>query len=58
MTLADEMIEYRAKNRISQRELAKRAGVTLQTIWYIENGKVPTKITEAKVRLAMKEEEN
>lgn len=56
MTLKEEILEYRAKTGISQRKFAEKAGVTLQTIWNIENDKVPTrKITETKIRLAMKE---
>lgn len=55
MTIGQEILEFRAKTGLSQREFAKRAGITAQTVWYIENGKTPTKITETKIRLAMKE---
>ena len=58
MALKDLMIDYRARHRISQRELAKLAGVSLQTINSVENGmQKPSKVTEAKIRLAIKEEE-
>ena len=50
--LSKKMLEYRAKENISQRELAKRVGVSLQTINSIENGiQEPTKLTEAKIYL-------
>ena len=38
MTLPERMIAYRAKENISQTEMAKRCGVTLQTINTIETG--------------------
>ena len=57
MTLQEMMIDYRAKNRMSQKELAKRAGVTLQTINSVENGhQKPSKVTEAKIRLVIEGE--
>lgn len=58
--LSERMIEYRAKERISQKELARRVGVTLQTINSIENGlQEPSKVTRAKIDLviSVKEEE-
>lgn len=58
--LSNKMIEYRAKERISQKELAKRVGVTLQTINSIENGlQEPSKVTRVKIDLVInrKEEE-
>lgn len=57
-SLAERMIEYRAKERISQKELAKRAGLSLQTINLIENDlQKPSKVTEAKINLVIGEEE-
>ena len=54
MSLQDDMIMFRAKEHISQTELAKRAGVTLQTINSVENGhQKPSKLTEAKIRLVI-----
>ena len=54
MSLQDRMIEYRARERISQVELANRAGVTVQTINSVENGKQdPSKITIAKIELVI-----
>ena len=56
--LSKKMLEYRAKENISQRELAKRVGVSLQTINSIENGiQEPTKLTEAKIYLTINNDE-
>ena len=56
--LSEQMIRYRAKERISQKELAARCGVSLQTINSIENGiQDPSKVTEAKIRLVIEGEE-
>lgn len=50
MTLAQRMIDYRAKENISQTELARRCKVTLQTINSIETGQQnPSKLTQAKI---------
>lgn len=58
MTLIDEMVRYRAKERISQAELARRCGVSLQTINSIENGQQePSKVTEMKIRLVVEGEQ-
>ncbi len=40
MTLKERMLNYRARNRISQYELAKRLGTSQTNIWRIENEKV------------------
>ena len=46
------MLEFRAKNDMSQSDLAKLCKVSLQTICAIENGKQkPHKKTETKIRL-------
>ena len=59
MTLQERMIEYRAKERINQTELAKRVGVTTQTINSIETGaQEPSKITLAKIELVIGKEEH
>lgn len=58
MTLSEQMLRYRAKERISQGELAKRCGVSLQTINSIENGtQEPSKLTREKIRLVVEEEQ-
>lgn len=55
--LSEKMIEYRAKESISQKELARRVGVSLQTINSIENGlQKPSKVTKAKIDLVIKKE--
>ena len=57
-TLAEKMIFYRARERINQAELARRCGVSLQTINSIENElQSPSKVTEAKIRLVIEDEE-
>lgn len=57
-TLQDRMLDYRARNGISQRELARRCGLSVQTINSVENGlQVPTKLTERKICLIIDGEE-
>ena len=34
---AEEVIQFRAKHNLSMRELADKAHLSLQTIWFIEN---------------------
>lgn len=52
--LIRDMINYRARENISQRELAARCNLTLQTINSVENGlQTPSKLTEAKIRLVI-----
>lgn len=59
MTLQERMLDYRARERISQTELAARVGVSLQTINSVENGtQKPSKITLRKILLVIGEEEN
>ncbi len=59
MSLQDRMIEYRAKERITQVELAERVGVSVQTICSVENGtQEPGKVTRAKIELVVGKEEN
>ena len=50
MTLVERMMDYRAAENISQTEMAKRVGVSKQTIYHIENGiQKPTRLTVAKI---------
>lgn len=57
MSLEDRMIEYRAKERITQAELAERVGVTVQTINSVEQGiQNPSKVTKAKIELVVGKE--
>ena len=58
MTLQEQMLDYRARERITQTELAARVGVSLQTINSVENGtQKPSKITLRKILLVIGEEE-
>lgn len=51
MTLAEEMIAYRAENGISQAELARMCCIDRAEVLYIENGKrKPRATTEYKIR--------
>lgn len=51
-TLSERMVLYRAKERISQAELARRCGVTVQTINSVENEtQTPSRVTVAKIEL-------
>lgn len=57
MTLAERMIQYRARERINQRELAERCGLSLQTVNSVENEtQTPSKMTMAKIELVIGQE--
>ena len=57
MTLSERMIEYRARERISQRILAEKCGLSVQTVNSIENGtQDPSKVTQAKIELVVGKE--
>ena len=57
MTLAERMVWYRAKERISQTELAQRCGLSLQTIHSVETEtQTPSKVTLAKIELVVGKE--
>lgn len=57
--ISKDMLNYRARENISQRELAARCKVTLQTINSVENGlQTPSKLTETKIRLVIGGSEN
>lgn len=59
MKLSERMVNFRAVRRISQRELAKMVGVSLQTINTIESEKqTPSKVTAAKIQMVIGKEEN
>lgn len=58
MELKEKMLDYRARNNISQRKAAAAAGITLQTWYSVENGyQKPSKMTEKKILLSMDGEE-
>lgn len=59
MALKDQMIRFRAKHRMTQKEFAARAGVTVQTICNVETGQqTPSRTTEQKILLVIEEGEN
>lgn len=53
--LGQRILEYRAANHISQREMAQLLGTYINMIWRLESGKRPHKATE--YRLAAKLDE-
>lgn len=54
--LADKIVMYRAKHRLSQRQFAEKCGLSLQTVNNIETGIAePTRVTVAKIELVIKE---
>lgn len=58
MTLQEKMVMYRARERITQTELANRCGLSLQTINSVENGlQNPSKTTLAKILLVVDSKE-
>lgn len=55
--LIEAMVRYRAKENISQKELAKRCNISLQTVNSIETGQQePTARTRAKIEMIVKED--
>lgn len=61
MTLAEEMIQYRARYNLSQAKFGELCGVSVMTINFVEREmQKPSARTEAKIKLildAEKEEE-
>ena len=58
MTLEEKIIRYRAKHRLSQKQMADLCGITLQTLCNVENGiQTPGKITVTKIQLVLEEDE-
>lgn len=48
--LAKKMIEYRARENISAKELARRCKISVQTVYYLENElQTPTRFTRQKI---------
>lgn len=57
-SLQELMVQYRAKHDLSQGELAKLCGLSLQTVNSVENGlQNPSKLTEQKIRLVVEVDE-
>lgn len=58
MKLGDQMLDFRARNNMSQRELAEKAKVGIRAISLIERGlQEPSRLTRRKIELAIGEEE-
>lgn len=56
-TLAERILEYRAKHDMSAKEFAMKCKLSLQTIYSIENGlQNPSKITKLKIEKVLKED--
>jgi DNA-binding XRE family transcriptional regulator len=56
MNLSKLMLNYRAKESISQRELASRCGLAYETIRKAEQGRMCSLLTETKIRRVVDEE--
>lgn len=57
MNLPERMLDFRAKNNMSQRELAEKVKVTIQTINSVERGlQEPSRLTRKKIELVIGEE--
>lgn len=54
--MEEKIIEYRARHNMSQVEFAKLVGVDRATIIRAENGKGISKLTEAKIKMAIEKE--
>ena len=50
MTLAEKCVDYRARQKISQDEFARRLGYSRQTVINVEAGRGVLKTTEARIR--------
>lgn len=58
MTLAEEMIQYRARHKLSQTKFGELCGVNVMTINFIEREiQKPTALTKAKIRLVLDAEQ-
>lgn len=56
-TLAERILEYRAKHDMSAKEFAEKCKLSLQTVYSIENGlQNPGKITRLKIENVLKED--
>lgn len=53
--LREVVVDFRAKYNLSMKQMSELVGVTIQTIYNLENGLAkPTRLTEAKIRRAIK----
>lgn len=55
--ISEEIIRFRAKNNLSQKEFAHLAGLSEKTINRTECGAHASRITMAKIKMAMEEKE-
>lgn len=56
--LINEMLMFRAKHNMSQKEFADMCGLTRATIWNAESGKSnPTPLTKAKIKAVIEKGE-
>lgn len=56
-TLAERILEYRARHDMSAKEFAEKCKLSLQTVYSIENGlQNPGKITRLKIENVLKED--
>jgi DNA-binding XRE family transcriptional regulator len=56
MTLAEEMIAYRAKHNLSQTEFGKLLGLHYVTVSRIEKTSTCSKVTKAKIESLIRED--
>ena len=58
MTLQEMMVRYRAKNNMSQDDLAREIGLSKQTVWAVEKGlRKPSKLTAERIKLIVGEQD-
>lgn len=58
-TLAERILEYRAKHNISAKKFAEKCKLSLQTVYSIENGvQTPSKITRLKIENVLNKKED
>lgn len=58
MDLINKMIRFRAVNNLSQEEAAEVADISKHTWFAVENGHKPSKMTQAKIEMAMEHKVN
>jgi DNA-binding transcriptional regulator YiaG len=57
MTLQEEMIQFRARNNLSQKRFAELCNISIVTLNNVERGvQKPSTLTEAKIRMVIKGE--
>lgn len=57
MNIGSRLVEYRAKHRLSQAEMAQKCGVSTQTISLVERGaQKPNRVTLAKLEIVIGKE--